>query len=211
MTYAPPISKLEPIEYVYPKLSKITAYSHSKLYDSSILACHDSFISETESQREPHHFDATCLRRQLRKSLRKLNAFHMTYAPPISKLEPMEYVYPKLSKITAYSHSKRYDSFIYACHDSFIRESESQRKPYHFDLTCLHRQLRKSTRKQDTFLIAKLQHMEYVYPKLSNITAYSHSKLIMIHSFLHVMIHSSTKRKVRGNHIILMQPAYVVS
>ena len=36
--------------------------------------------------------DATCLSSQLRKSMRDPNAFQMTCVPPISRLEPMEYV-----------------------------------------------------------------------------------------------------------------------
>ena len=51
----------------------------------------------TESERKTYNFDATCLRPQLRKSMREKKAFHLRYVPPILRLEPMEYVYPELN------------------------------------------------------------------------------------------------------------------
>ena len=57
--------------------------------DSFIFACHDSCIGGE------HYFDAICLRRRLRKLMRKHSAFHMSYVPSISRLEPLEYVYTK--------------------------------------------------------------------------------------------------------------------
>ena len=44
---------------------------------------------------EKYHFDAMFLRLQLRKPMREQNAFHVMYVPPISKLEPMKYIYPE--------------------------------------------------------------------------------------------------------------------
>ena len=52
-------------------------------------------------------FDATCLRRQLKKFVRKNDDFHWTYVPPITRLEFVEYVDPKISDATAYSQSKQ--------------------------------------------------------------------------------------------------------
>ena len=52
-----------------------------------------------------HHFNATCFQRQLRKPTREQNAFHIMYAPPIWRLEHVEYVYLKLGDATAYSQS----------------------------------------------------------------------------------------------------------
>ena len=39
--------------------------------------------------------------------MREQNAFHMTHVPPISRLEPTEYVKAKLSEATAYRQSKQ--------------------------------------------------------------------------------------------------------
>ena len=39
--------------------------------------------------------------------MKEQNAFLMTYVPPISRLEPMEYNHSKLSDATAYSLSKQ--------------------------------------------------------------------------------------------------------
>ena len=39
--------------------------------------------------------------------MRKQSAFHMMHVPPVSELEPMEYVYPKLSAAVGYSQSKQ--------------------------------------------------------------------------------------------------------
>ena len=43
------------------------------------------------------------VRLQLRKPMKEKKAFHMTYVPPISRLEPKECDYFKISDATAYS------------------------------------------------------------------------------------------------------------
>ena len=68
--------------------------------------CRDSYVGVWETQRSIDHFDAICLHRQIRKPVIEQNAFHVTHISPISKLEPMEYVYPKLREPTAYNQSK---------------------------------------------------------------------------------------------------------
>ena len=60
-----------------------------------------------ESEWKTYHFDATCLRCQLKKAVKGQNAFYVTHVSPISRLETMEYIYPKLSDVTVYCQSKQ--------------------------------------------------------------------------------------------------------
>ena len=59
-----------------------------------------------ESRRKTYNFSCNLIRRQLKKPMKKQNVFHMTYVPPISRLEPKKYVYLKLSDATSYIESK---------------------------------------------------------------------------------------------------------
>ena len=56
-----------------------------------------------DSQRKAYHFDAICLRRQLRKPVKEQNVFCMTRVPLVLRFEPMEYFYLKLRDAIAYS------------------------------------------------------------------------------------------------------------
>ena len=99
------------IQYLLLRLSGwIMSNKHKFIfarYGLFILACHDSCISWTEIRRNTYYFDATCLRRQLKMLMNEQNVFHMTHILPISRLKPIEYVYPKLSNATAYNQSKQ--------------------------------------------------------------------------------------------------------
>ena len=53
------------------------------------------YIGGMESRRKTYHFGVTCSSRQLRKRMKNQNTFHMTYVASISRLEFMEYIYPK--------------------------------------------------------------------------------------------------------------------
>ena len=76
-------------------------------YDSFILASHESYVGKIKRRRKNYNFDTTFLRRQLRKPVEEQKTFHMTHVPSISKLEPMNCVYPKLSEATAYKNQSK--------------------------------------------------------------------------------------------------------
>ena len=77
-----------------------------------------------------------------------------------------------------------YESFTFACHNSYSSNMGNWWKAYHCnDATCLHRQLWEPLQEKNTFHktyvppIWRLEHVEYVYLKLGDATAYSQSVL----------------------------------
>ena len=59
-----------------------------------------SWLLWFKHQRKTNNFDEACLRRQLWKPMMEQNVFHMTHAPPISRLDPMEYIYLVMQQST---------------------------------------------------------------------------------------------------------------
>ena len=76
-----------------------------------------------ESQQKTYQFDTSCIYHQLRKPVRKQNAFHMRYVPSISKLELIEYkyIYPKaVMNASDYTEKVHNDARIVLCfHSAF--------------------------------------------------------------------------------------------
>ena len=85
----------------------------------------------------------------------------------------MEYRIPGACFIIA-----QYDSFILSCHDFYMSGTKSPWKTHHFKITCLRHYLRKPKRELIAFHvtdirpISRMEHMEYVYSKFRNETAY---------------------------------------